>query len=166
MGSEALSTFASFLGFVLASDCFWWENWVKSKMRWLQQLAFCAFQGTGDTTGCENLCGNQWWSSQVLESDRLWLYFWTWRNLLNFPWASVFQSAKWEHPHLPHKVTVRITGKMARLAWLWPFCVYNGFHPNTNMHLFMYLCIYFYFVFLGPHPWHIEVPGLGVKSEL
>ena len=24
----------------------------------------------------------------------------------------------------------------------------------------------FFFVFLGPHPWHMEVLGLGVKSEL
>ena len=29
--------------------------------------------------------------------------------------------------------------------------------------LFMYLCI---FVFLGPHPRHMEVPRLGVESEL
>ena len=25
---------------------------------------------------------------------------------------------------------------------------------------------FFFFVFLGPHPWHMEVPRLGVKSEL
>ena len=25
---------------------------------------------------------------------------------------------------------------------------------------------FFFFVFLGLHPWHIEVPRLGVKSEL
>ena len=25
---------------------------------------------------------------------------------------------------------------------------------------------YFFFVFLGPHPRHMEVPRLGVKSEL
>ena len=24
----------------------------------------------------------------------------------------------------------------------------------------------FFFFFLGPHPWHMEVPKLGVKSEL
>ena len=29
-------------------------------------------------------------------------------------------------------------------------------------------CKFFVFVFffLGPHPWHMEVPGLGVESEL
>ena len=30
--------------------------------------------------------------------------------------------------------------------------------------LFIYLSIYF--CFLGPHPWHMEVPRLGVQSEL
>jgi len=33
--------------------------------------------------------------------------------------------------------------------------------------LFFILFIYFsLFVFLGPHPWHMEVPSLGVESEL
>ena len=26
--------------------------------------------------------------------------------------------------------------------------------------------LFFFFRFLGPHPWHIEVPRLGVESEL
>ena len=26
--------------------------------------------------------------------------------------------------------------------------------------------IYLFFFFLGPYPWHMEVPRLGVKSEL
>ena len=26
--------------------------------------------------------------------------------------------------------------------------------------------IFFYFCFLGPHPWHMDVPRLGVESEL
>ena len=30
--------------------------------------------------------------------------------------------------------------------------------------LFIYLFIYF--GFLGPHPWHMEVPRLGLESEL
>ena len=34
--------------------------------------------------------------------------------------------------------------------------------------LHVVLCFFFFFlfVFLGPHLWHIEVPRLGVKSEL
>ena len=28
------------------------------------------------------------------------------------------------------------------------------------------LCLFFFFCFLGPHLQHVEVPGLGVKSEL
>ena len=35
-----------------------------------------------------------------------------------------------------------------------PSCLYFFFKKN------------FFFVFLGPHPWHMEVLGLGVKSEL
>ena len=26
--------------------------------------------------------------------------------------------------------------------------------------------LFFFFVFLGPHPWHTEVPRLGVELEL
>ena len=26
--------------------------------------------------------------------------------------------------------------------------------------------IFFFFVFLGPYPWHMEVPKLGLESEL
>ena len=37
-------------------------------------------------------------------------------------------------------------------------------YPDKTMHLcVLYL---FIFVFLGPHPWHMEVPRLGVESEL
>ena len=37
--------------------------------------------------------------------------------------------------------------------------------------MFLYLCIYlfiylFALFFLGPHSWHMEVPRLGVRSEL
>ena len=39
----------------------------------------------------------------------------------------------------------------------------QGFSPVA--YLFMYLCIYLFW-FLGPHPWHMEVPSLGVKLEL
>ena len=31
---------------------------------------------------------------------------------------------------------------------------------------FQYFIFYYLFVFLGPHPGHMEVPSLGVKSEL
>ena len=29
-----------------------------------------------------------------------------------------------------------------------------------------FVCLYFYFFLLWPHPWQIELPGLGVKLEL
>ena len=43
-------------------------------------------------------------------------------------------------------------------------------HTNINsiilfIYLFTYLFIYL-FIFLGPHSWHMEVPRLGVESEL
>ena len=40
-------------------------------------------------------------------------------------------------------------------------CIFQSW--GFPFHLFMYLCI---FKFLGPNPWHMEVPRLGVKSEL
>ena len=36
-------------------------------------------------------------------------------------------------------------------------------HP---IHLTFCLFIYLFIVFLGPHLWHMEVPKLGVQSEL
>ena len=32
--------------------------------------------------------------------------------------------------------------------------------------LFLFIIIIWFFCFLGPHPWHMEVPRLGVQSEL
>ena len=44
------------------------------------------------------------------------------------------------------------------------FCLQSlGFSGTSALH-FIYLFIYF--VFLGLHPWHMEVPMLGVKLEL
>ena len=31
---------------------------------------------------------------------------------------------------------------------------------------FNFFLIYLFIIFLGPHPWHMEVPRLGVRSEL
>ena len=30
----------------------------------------------------------------------------------------------------------------------------------------LYFILFYFIVFLGPHPWHMGVPRLGVKSEL
>ena len=39
--------------------------------------------------------------------------------------------------------------------------------PTASFYLFIYLFIYLsIFVFLGPHPQHMEVPKQGVESEL
>ena len=40
-------------------------------------------------------------------------------------------------------------------------------HPHP--HLCLFVCLFFglwSFVFLGPYPWHMEIPRLGVESEL
>ena len=46
-------------------------------------------------------------------------------------------------------------------------------HPSPTSHIFFLIMtqsktseIYFIFVFLGPYPWHMEVPRLGVAWEL
>ena len=39
-------------------------------------------------------------------------------------------------------------------------------HFVCNFHLLFYLKKFFFFVFLGPHLQHMEVPRLGVKLEL
>ena len=36
---------------------------------------------------------------------------------------------------------------------------------TVNVFYFIYLFIYL-FSFLGPHAWHMEIPRLGVESEL
>ena len=40
--------------------------------------------------------------------------------------------------------------------------VSHSFEMNCNHHFFFFLS----FVFLGPHPWHMKVPRLGVELEL
>ena len=41
------------------------------------------------------------------------------------------------------------------------------FQKSQPMTAFLkYFFSFFFFVFLGPHPWHMEVPRLGAESEL
>ena len=42
-------------------------------------------------------------------------------------------------------------------------CLSRWENKNAVILSLVYLLIY---LFLGPHPWHLEVPGLGVSSEL
>ena len=39
--------------------------------------------------------------------------------------------------------------------------------PSPCQHLFsgFFVCLFFVFVFLGPHPQHVEVPRLGIRLE-
>ena len=40
----------------------------------------------------------------------------------------------------------------------------QGALPGSQALFFVFFCL-FVFVFLGPHPWHVENPRLGVESE-
>ena len=40
------------------------------------------------------------------------------------------------------------------------------FKFGMNLSRYLYLFIVFFLFFLGPHLWHMEVPGLGVPLEL
>ena len=52
--------------------------------------------------------------------------------------------------------------------------ILEHFHPKSLVHtlrcsifyLLIIINIFLSFVFLGPHPWHMKVPRLGVESEL
>ena len=42
----------------------------------------------------------------------------------------------------------------------------EAFPDPRCMYVCVYVCMYVCICFLGPHPWHMEVPRLGVQSEL
>ena len=42
----------------------------------------------------------------------------------------------------------------------------KGLEEGTNSPFFFSFLFFFFFGFLGPHPRHMEVPKLGVESEL
>ena len=48
------------------------------------------------------------------------------------------------------------------------FDVPGNVHPRVTLAPSRMLCngLFFFFRFLGPHPWHMEVPRLGVELEL
>ena len=49
-------------------------------------------------------------------------------------------------------------------------CIKDSSISNSFFSTLLLLCyppaLFFFFCFLGPHPWHMEVPRLGVKPEL
>ena len=47
------------------------------------------------------------------------------------------------------------------LAWELPYALGSAKKKDYE-----YMYIFFFFLFLGPNPRHMEVPRLGVKSEL
>ena len=46
------------------------------------------------------------------------------------------------------------------------FYSYKQSQKSVSIFSFIYLFIYLFIYFLGLHLWHMEIPRLGVKSEL
>ena len=44
--------------------------------------------------------------------------------------------------------------------------IFPPYQENFSIFLFIYLFVCLFIYFLGLHPWHMEVPRLGVDSEL
>ena len=90
---------------------------------------------------------------------------------------SIFQSIKrmsvfpssWIFPHYQRNISkkqeraysclVNYLSASVPLIQYSPCCQHEFFY-------FIYLFMFVFFVFLGLHPWHMEVPSLGVESEL
>ena len=96
-------------------------------------------------------------------------------------------SQQWKCSHIP--LWSSITAEVSELFCCVIFCVFEMSHlnfitfPYTAEHqtvgpapknflevflkiLSIFSSHFFFFVFLGPHLWHMEVPRLGVESEL
>ena len=64
---------------------------------------------------------------------------------------------KWWQKVILHKIL------FSKVAYVWIFLVCYQFSKSSTI----WFCFFFVFLpFLGPLPWHTEVPRLGVKSEL
>ena len=46
------------------------------------------------------------------------------------------------------------------------FLMGSHYELINQVRWFFVLFLFLFFVFLGPHPWHMEVPKLGVETEL
>ena len=44
--------------------------------------------------------------------------------------------------------------------------LYNNFFKRRKSCFYLFIYLFIYLVFLGPHPWHMEVPRLGAELEL
>ena len=76
----------------------------------------------------------------------------------------IFMSFSWLFWTCWFPIKIRIS------QWWWK-CRYEftylGPHSGTTVHFNIPKGFFFFlFFFLGPHPWHMEVPRLGVESEL
>ena len=45
-------------------------------------------------------------------------------------------------------------------------CVYIFVYRKDKIYICVRILTRFFFFFLGPHPWHMEVPRLGIESQL
>ena len=99
----------------------------------------------------------------------------------NADWFQIFlysEKKRYEHSYGDMRNTVEKTGRKGGKQDISIDCTfqYNLARNNpeqvylksylTSWCLSIYLFIFLSFVFLGPHPWHMEVSRLGVKLEL
>ena len=75
------------------------------------------------------------------------------------------------------ELTQKVVEQQVTHGRLCPWAFYQDLGQEGNfqethsgsvcMYMCVHVCVYFFlFFFLGPHPWHVEVPRLGVESEL
>ena len=57
-------------------------------------------------------------------------------------------------------------GKRVEFSFLCISLDFATFFFKNFLSNYFYLLLLLFFVFLGPHQWHMEVPRLGVKLEL
>ena len=77
--------------------------------------------------------------------------------------AGTSKNAKSAIPYEAKKMTVR--KKRRKRDKEWREGANSLMAQRIFIYLFIYLCLFF-LVFLGPYPWHMEVPRLGVQLEL
>ena len=68
--------------------------------------------------------------------------------------------------NLSRKLRAYVTQKPSNTSKIFFFFFFRGY-LKVNSRIESEVFVFFLsFVFLGPHPWHMEVPRLGAKSEL
>ena len=103
---------------------------------------------------------NTIWSSQIL----LILFF-----CLCFYFYFYFWPCPWHvevpRPGIEPQLQQQQSAPLQRQHWIFIHCTTRE-PPNIVHSTLSFSLLFFFFGFLGPHLWHMDVPRLGVKSEL